>query len=160
MSHASSISGAPGSVLPPIDPLTEGDARRLLALSLARPVAAQGPTRFALKVGCNERTIRKAAVGEATLRIDFAFNALLSDPGALDALAMHFRRVLVSIDPGTICDMTAISGLLRAAAEYVERMRDARRCHADTLALADLFRPLLPHLAGIVREADALKQGD
>lgn len=144
-------------VLPPVEPLTEDDARRLVALGLARCVADRGPTRIALKIGCDEKTVRKARDAETLLRLDTAWNALLADDNALDPLARHFRRLLIPLDISAGNDLETVSALLHAATEYFDRMRDQKRCHTDTLALGDLFRPLLPALAAIVHEADDIR---
>jgi hypothetical protein len=148
---------ADARVLPPIDPLTEQDARHLLAAGLIGPCHRDGPTRVALKIGCDEKTVRNARDEDRTLRLDYAWNALLADDGALDALARHFRRLLIPLDVVADCDAQTMSRLLHAAAEYYDRLRDTVRCHTDTLALAELFRPLLPALAAIVHEADEIR---
>jgi hypothetical protein len=44
--------------------------------------------------------------------------------------------------------------MLHAATEYLDRMKDGRRCHVDTAALAKLFIPLIPQMLAIVEEAN------
>lgn len=146
-------------VRPSVEPLTEQEARHLLAGGLLAPCHEVGPTKVALRVGCDEKTIRKARDKEATLRLDYAWNTLLADPHALDGLARHFGKLLIGLDPSAANDSETVSRMLHASTEYFDRMRDNVRCHADTLALADLFRPLLPALAAIVHQADELRAG-
>ncbi|MEA3044552.1 MAG: hypothetical protein QOH47_2390 [Sphingomonadales bacterium] len=147
-------------VRPPIEPLTEQDARHLLAAGLLQPCHLEGPTRVALRIGCDEKTVRKARDKETTLRLDYAWNALLADERALDALARHFRRLLIPLAIEGANDFQTVSAMLHAATEYFDRMRDNERCHKDTLALGDLFRPLLPALAAVVHEADEIRLGN
>lgn len=99
------MSGNP--VLPPVQALTEEEARHLLAAGLLRATHEQGPTRVGLTIGCNEKTVRDARDKKSTLRVDLSWNALLADAHALDAIAAHFRKRLVPIDAK--CDSDALS---------------------------------------------------
>lgn len=67
--------------------LTDADARHLLADGLLRACHAQGPSRVALEVGCDEKTIRRARDEESTLGLACHWNLLDIDPHALDAIA-------------------------------------------------------------------------
>lgn len=66
--------------------LTDSDARHLLADGLLRACHKQCPSRVALEVGCDEKTIRRARDEESTLGLAAAVNLLDVDPHALDAL--------------------------------------------------------------------------
>jgi len=94
-------------VRPSVEPLTEQDARHLIAEGLLRPCQDQGPTRVSLKIGCDEKTVRKARDKETTLRVDYSWNALLANPQALDAVAGHFGLKLVPLNAGEVNRSTA-----------------------------------------------------
>ena len=98
---------ANSTVRPPIEPLTEEDARHLIAEGLLRPCQDQGPTRVGLKIGCNEKTVRMARDKLTTLRVDTSWNALLVDECALNPVAAHFGMKLVRSDAGEVNRGTA-----------------------------------------------------
>lgn len=87
-------------VRPPVDPLTEQEARHLIAEGLLRPCQDLGPTKVGLRIGCDEKTVRKARDQQTTLRVDHSWNALLASEHALDPLAAHYGYKLVRIDAG------------------------------------------------------------
>lgn len=94
-------------VRPPVKPLTEQEARHLLAGGLLAPCHESGPTRVGLTIGCDEKTVRKARDEETTMRLDLSWNALLVNENALDGLAAHFGKKLVNRDAGEITRKTA-----------------------------------------------------
>lgn len=73
-------------VLPSRSPLTDADARHLLADGLLRLCHRHGPSRVGLAIGCDEKTVRRARDEESTLGLACAINALGIDQHALDAL--------------------------------------------------------------------------
>jgi len=54
-------------------------------------------------------------------------------------------------------DMELAAGLGHSLSELIERLRDGKRCHLDTLALAELFRAVIPQMAAVIDEADVLR---
>lgn len=82
-------------VRPNSEPLTDTDARHLLAYGLLRACHRHGPQRVALRTGCDEKTIRRARDEETTLKLACAFNLLDIDPHALDALLAAKGLMLV-----------------------------------------------------------------
>ncbi|NJC06538.1 hypothetical protein GGQ97_002331 [Sphingomonas kaistensis] len=94
-------------VIPPVKPLTEQEARHLLAGGLLKPCHDSGPTRVGLTIGCDEKTVRKARDEVATMRLDLSWNALLVNENALDGLAAHFGKKLVDTNAGEISRKTA-----------------------------------------------------
>jgi len=94
-------------VRPSVKPLTEQEARHLLAGGLLKPCHESGPTRVGLTIGCDEKTVRKARDEETTMRLDLAWNALLVNENALDGLASHFGKKLVDRDTGEVSRSTA-----------------------------------------------------
>jgi len=145
-------------VRPPVEPLTEQDARHLIAEGLLRPCQDYGPTRVALKIGCDEKTVRKARDKETTLRVDYSWNALIPNPRALEPLAAHFGLKLVPLDAaqnevgqttascitklllklsvaledGRVddCELAAMRGALDDAGEAIDSMRERLRVRA------------------------------
>lgn len=67
--------------------LTDGDARHLLAFGLLRACHQHGPSRVALAIGCDEKTVRRARDEESTLGLACSWNLLDVDIHALDAIA-------------------------------------------------------------------------
>lgn len=87
---------------PNIPGLTDADARRLLSPGINRACARigahgspLGPSRVALGIGCDERTVRRARDGESTIGLASAFNLLRVDPSALDEIAGEVGFVLL-----------------------------------------------------------------
>jgi hypothetical protein len=144
------------AVLPPVAPLTEQDARHLLAAGLLKPVHEQGPTRVGLTIGCNEKTVRSARDEQTTLRLDLAFNTLLADPASIDALLAHYGYQLSRRHADAANDLLTAAGVIGAMGELVARLADGKRCRNDTLAIAALLRPHMPAIHAIMREADEI----
>ena len=84
-------------VRPTSQPLTDTDARHLLADGLLRTCHEHGPERVAMATGCNEKTIRRARDEESTLNLACAFNLLDIDEHALDALVAAKGFMLVPL---------------------------------------------------------------
>lgn len=147
---------ARADVRPPVIPLTEQDARHLLAAGLLNPVHNQGPTRIGLTIGCDEKTVRKARDKQTTLRLDLAFNTLLADPAALNALLAHYGYRLACDHRNAANDLATAAGVIGAMGELVSRLADGKRCRNDTLAVAALLRPHMPAILAIMREADEI----
>lgn len=103
--------------------------------------------------GCDD-TVTNAISGKNTPRLHTALASLNVDTAALFNTLMLYGVVAVPADPEAISDMDTISAMLRSATEYLERMQDGKRCHVDTAALAKLFKPLVPAMLAIIREAN------
>lgn len=113
-------------VRPPVEPLTEADARHLLAAGLLKPTHEHGPTRVALKIGCDEKTVRKARDKDTTLRLDYAWNSLLACPDALNPLAAHFGFRLAPLEPEKIPDLSLPTIVTRFQLELSVALEDGR----------------------------------
>lgn len=100
--------------------LTDDDARHLLAFGLLRACHQHGPSRVALEIGCDEKTVRRARDEESTLGLACAWNLLDVDLTALDALAAakDVRIVPMSREAG--------KDALLAAAAYLHKLAEAR----------------------------------
>lgn len=84
-------------VRPNAQPLTDSDARHLLADGLLRTCHEHGPSRVALATGCDEKTIRRARDEDSTLGLACSWNLLDIDIHALDALAASKGVMLVPL---------------------------------------------------------------
>lgn len=112
---------ADNHVRPDSMPLTDEDARHLLADGLLRACHKHGPSRVALKTGCDEKTIRRARDEESTLGLACSWNLLDVDSHALDALAAAKGMMLVPLVV-TASDIIASAG---AAIHRIGRSRAA-----------------------------------
>lgn len=133
-------------VRPPVEPLTEGDARHLLATGLLKPTHEQGPTRVALKIGCDEKTVRKARDKDTTLRLDYSWNTLLACPNALDPLAAHFGFRLAPLEPEKIADLSLPTIVTRFQLELSVALEDGRLDPAELVKM----RPVIDALEAVI----------
>lgn len=144
--------------VPPPGPRTKDEVSDALAkdwLALA-PIGKRES--FAAKIGASEgRTVSKAISGEHLPEAQTILNSLLVNPAALLNTLMLFGGCFVPVSPEAASDNDTILNMLRAASEYFERMKDGHRCHRDTLALADLFHPLVPAMLAIIMEANQIR---
>jgi hypothetical protein len=140
----------------PIRKRTKAEVSGALAAGWAR-VSAGRKGAFADNVDIDPKTVNRTLTGETVPELHTAFNSLADDPTALDEVCALYGRRLVpdALQPGS--DMELASGLGRSLSELIERIRDGHRCHLDTLALAELFRSLIPQMSAVVAEADAYR---
>ena len=140
----------------PIRKRSKAEVSGALATGWAR-VSAGRKGAFADNVDIDTKTVNRALTGETVPELHTALNSLADDPTALDELfALYGGRFTPSVaKPGS--DMELAAGLGRSLAELIERLRDGTRDHLDTLALAALFRPLIPQMQAVVGEADVLR---
>ena len=128
----------------------------LLAAGFAR-VSAGRKGEFADKLEVKVRTVDRALTGDTTPEFHTAINALLFDITALDEV---MRAVGCKITPNhsqAANDMELAAGLSHGLSEFIDRLRDGRRCHIDTAVLAELFRQIIPQMQAIVDEADHMR---
>jgi hypothetical protein len=133
-------------VRPPVEALTEADARHLLAAGLLKPTHEHGPTRVALKLGCDEKTVRKARDKDTTLRLDYAWNTLLACPHALNPLAAHFGFRLAPLEPEAIADLSLPTIVMRFQLELSLALEDGR---LDSVELAKM-KPAIDALEAVI----------
>lgn len=127
-----------------------------LAAGWAR-VSAGRKGAFADNLECDVKTVNRALASETLPELHTALNSLADDLTALDEVFALYGLKVQSRESTVGGDMELAAGLGHGLSELIERLRDGRRCHLDTLALSELFRPLVPHLQSIVDEADALR---
>lgn len=124
----------PGS--PKVSLITDNDVRELLSPELIAMCAERGPSRVALDIGCEEKTVRRARDKETSLKANTMFNILATRGTALDPILKHFHRRSVAIDDVTIdvaaipCDVASCLPLL------IELLRDGH-CEDDDVRVLD-----------------------
>lgn len=140
----------------PIRKRSKTDVSGALAAGWAR-VSAGRKGAFADNLDIDAKTVNRTLTGETVPELHTAFNSLADNPTALDELCALYG---VSIVARTACGTTGMdlaASLGRSLSELIERLRDGRIDHIDTLALAELFRPLIPQMQAVVAEADGLR---
>jgi len=122
-------------VPPKVSLLTDNDVRELISPELIAVCADRGPSRVALDIGCEEKTVRRARDKETSLKANTTFNILAVKGDALDPILAHFRRRSVAIDDVTI-DIAAIpSDVASCLPLLIDLLRDGECDEDDTRRL-------------------------
>lgn len=114
------------NVRPPFARLTDADARRKLAVGLIRACHDYGPSRVALEIGCDEKTVRRARDEDSTLGLACTLNLLDIDPTALDELTRAKGFKLVAMEAGEANERSAASALTKLLFEMSVALEDNR----------------------------------
>lgn len=140
-----------------IAPASKSKLSAALGAAWGRVANEVGKGKFADDAGFDAITINRALTGPSLPSAEHLLNSLAADPTALDEVMALYGLALrpVRVTSGT--DMELCAGLGNALAEYLHRLADGKICHTDKLAMAALFRPLIPQMAAIVDEADAIR---
>lgn len=144
------------SVVPKASPLTEAEFYSALCAGLARVAASIGRGNLADKSGRTTRALDKVFAGSIPNGkglMDF----LLADPTALDEILARYGYQLAPLGRETVLDFEIIADAAALTAEHTEALRDGRRDHRETIAIADKARPVVARYQGIIAEADALR---
>lgn len=104
-------------------------------------------------------TVRRGIAGPSLPSAENLLNSLAANPTALDEVLALYGLQATDKTASPANDMDLVASLMGAAAEYLERIRDLKRCHVDTAILAKLFRPLIPQMQAIVDEDNARAVG-
>lgn len=130
-----------------------------LSAAWGRVGNALGKGAFADAAEFDVVTINRALTGPSLPAAENLLNSLAADPSALDeVLALYGLRLCPAFSKSAN-DMELAAGLGHSLSELIDRIRDGTRCHLDTLALAELFRPLMPQMQAVIDEADAMRVG-
>ena len=140
------------TVLPNVHPVPEHKFHAAMMLDIARMISEHGRDATASALGISARHIGNLANGSFP-RADRLHNLKALDPDALATVDALYRPE----KPQAANDMELAAGLGHSLSELIDRLRDGKRCHLDTLALAELFRPIIPQLQAVVDEADVLR---
>lgn len=131
---------------------------RALATGLLRAIGtAGGKGSLADSMDTSTKTIDRALIGDSIPGIHTALAALLVDPTALDELLRLYGFCLRPLTAEAANDMDTAAKLSFAAGAMIEALADGIRDHRETLAMADIFRPLIQSMGAIISEADALR---
>lgn len=149
--------------VPPARIRTKGEVSDALAGDWLR-LAPQGErASFAARIGLGEnsqKVVSRTISGEGVPELHNVLNSLVVDSSALLNTLLLWNVVAVPVETAPVDDMATILGMMQAATEYLERMKDGQRCHRDTAALAKLFRPIVPQMIALIREANGGDRAD
>jgi len=113
---------------------------------------------MAQKMGLDStKTIDRAVTAANLPEAHTVFNSLFACPTALDEVLREFGFCLRPLSAEAANDLTTAAGVISAMGELVRAMDDGRRDHNETLAVAQLLRPYMPALQGILAQADELR---
>lgn len=146
----------PDKQVRPIMKRTKAQVSGAVAAGWAR-VSAGRKGAFADNLDIDPKTVNRALTGDSVPELHTALNSLADDPTALDELFALYGVSINSRLPVNVTDAELTSRLGHTLADLIDRMSDGHLCHRDKLALAELFRPLIPQMQGIVDEADRLR---
>lgn len=139
-------------------PMTETDARELLAKSLLRVCADHGPTRVGAIIGCDEKTVRNARDETTTLKLDTALNLLAIDGEALEPFLERFGRR--SVPAGSVCDTddrakgsTILAAALALSVALEDGAIDAKEIRQNRATLENARAAIDGLLSRLVRAA-------
>lgn len=139
--------------------LTDNDVRELLSPELIKMCAQDGPSRVAIDIGCEEKTVRRARDKETSLRPNTTFNLLARDTTALDPILAHFGLRTTSVDAPELdiasipCDIAAaLPTLIRVFHDGVACDNDIRQL--DREGIIDKFAEITDML---VQRRDAIR---
>lgn len=82
---------------------------------------------------------------------------LCADPTALDEVLALYGLKLSPVEAEAGQDFTTIADSAALLATFTDAMRDGRRDHRETIAIAEKARGVVPHLTAIIAEADAFR---
>lgn len=134
--------------------LTEADYRALVAAGIRRATAKDGAARFAVEVGCDEKTMRAARDGKSSLIGSTLANTLAVDLSTLDELLAHFGLRLVPIEAVDDGDARLLADIAGLGATVAGAMADGRIDHVEELHIADQARGVVADLTGRIAAAD------
>lgn len=113
-------------VRPSISKVTDADARHLLADGLIRLCHDVGPSRVALEIGCDEKTVRRARDEESTLNLAAVVNLASYAPEALSALFGAVGLKLVPTNGGDEIGQTTASCITKLLLKLSVALEDGR----------------------------------
>lgn len=142
----------------PREPLTKDKFQRALAQAWGRVWPKLGKGVMADCMGLNDpKTIDRAVTASNLPEAHTIFNSLAADVTALDEVLAAYGFRLAPLHATAANDMVTAAGVINAMGELVKALSDGNRDHNETLAIAALIRPHMPHLSAIVKEADSLR---
>lgn len=145
----------------PAEPLSKDKFQRLLAMGWGRVGPDMGYAQMAAKMGLNEtKTISRGVNATNLPEAHTIFNSLCANETALQEILAHYGFDVVRRHSEAANDLHTAACMANATGSFIEALSDGKRDHRETLALADMFRPLLKMLGAVVEEADRIKAGE
>jgi len=142
-------------VVPRNDPPSELQYHEALIAGLARVASNVGRGNLADKSNRTTRALDKLFSGSSA---DTSGKGLLdflcADPSALDEVLALYGFQLAPAEALPAIDFEIIADTAALQAEHTEAMRDGRRCHRETIRIADKARPVVARYSAIIAEAD------
>ena len=138
-------------VCPPIRKMTDADARHYLADGLIRVCHEQGPSRVALEIGCDEKTVRRARDEESTLGLASFVNLAAYDPAAVAPLLAQIGFRLAAIDADDNADLTIPCIVTRFLLALSVALEDGRLDHIE-------LAKMRPHIDALGGALDGLRE--
>lgn len=140
-----------------VKPQSKAKLSAALGAAWGRVANKLGKGVFADDADFDEITIGRAMKGPSLPCAEHLLNSLAADPSALDEVASLYGLAIRPKQSKAANDMELAAGLGHSLSELINRLRDGNRCHLDTLALSELFRPIIPQLQAVVDEADQIR---
>lgn len=137
--------------------ITNARAIEVAGDAVSASVKNVGKDKLAKSADVTTRTIEKWMAHGSLPSVDCLLNMSAEDPAILRAVVALGGWNLTPQSANPANDMELAAGLGHGLSELIDRLRDGRRCHIDTVVLAELFRQLIPQMQAIVDEADALR---
>jgi hypothetical protein len=145
------------AVLPKRAAPTEARFHHLLVTGLDRVAGKVGKHALAEAMDRTVRSLDDVLERGATPGAKAVFDALLADPTALCEVLRAYGYRLVPDRSSAANDLHTAAGLSHAAGAIIEAHQDGHRDHRETLEVAEKLRPLVPHIAAIIEEADRIR---
>lgn len=148
------------TVVPKAQCPTEEQFHNLVIAGLARVSTKVGRGAVAQQMGRTTRALDKVFAG-STPEAKALFDLLGSKETitALDEVLATYGVRLAPLHANADNDMHTAADLAKAAGSLMDALSDGKRDHLETLTLGTMFRELLPKIAAIVSEADAIRNG-
>lgn len=141
----------------PKTPISKAKLQAALAAGWSRVANQMSKAQFAQNLDVDAATITRAVAGPSLPSSEHLLNSLVVDPSALDEVMSLFGLKLSPVQSLPANDMSIAAGMAEGVSEIIKLTADGVRCHRDTMALAALFRPLIPQMQTIVDEADRIR---
>lgn len=139
-------------------PVSKTEVSRAIALGWARTASNVGKGAMADKIDGTTKLIDRTLTGESVPELHTALNSLLADHTALnEVFALYGFTPPRKRMPDAQNDLATVSSLSAVVSTFCGALEDGDRNHQETLALADLLRPLMPALVHILDEANRLR---
>lgn len=119
------------NVRPSVSLLTDNDVRELLAPELIAMCADVGPSRVAIDIGCEEKTVRRARDKETSLKASTTFNMLARDGTALDPILAWFGRRSTAVEDVTLDVASIPCGVAETVPTLIRLFHDGDASDAD-----------------------------